>query len=148
MTGLCECVSVIGPLLGGGHSMLQSAYGFSADNLISARLVLEDGSALSVSKDSQPDLFWALAGAGHNFGIVSSFEVKVYDVADTWTMGAFAFTQDKLEAVFETWNQLEEEFEDPGVVVLNGVFGRNDEIDSEHVSLSIRRRMKENNTPG
>jgi FAD/FMN-containing dehydrogenase len=127
-------VSVIGPLLGGGHSMLQGLHGFASDNLVSARLVLADGSAITVSEKENPDLFWAVRGAGHNFGIITSFEVNVYDSKENWTMIVFTFTQDKLEGFFNTWNKLEIEREDPGLLVLNGVFARNPSIDSNHVS--------------
>lgn len=49
VTGACECVSLVGPLLGGGYGYLQGFYGLISDNLISARLVLASGEAISVS---------------------------------------------------------------------------------------------------
>jgi FAD/FMN-containing dehydrogenase len=39
----------VGPLLGGGHGYLQGFYGLVSDNLISARVVLGTGEAISVS---------------------------------------------------------------------------------------------------
>lgn len=138
MTGLCECVSAIGPLLGGGHSMLQSQYGFSADNLVSARVVLADGTAVTASASENNDLFWALRGAGHNFGIVTSFDVEVSDVAQNgWTQTAFTFSGDKLETFLETWNQLEEEHEDPGLLVLNGFMMRDPTVDEANASSTL-----------
>lgn len=114
--------------------MLQGRHGFAADNLISARLVLANGSAVTVSAEQNADLFWAVRGAGHNFGIVTSFDLKLYDVAEGgWTMVAFSFTQDKLEAFFDTWNQVEVAHEDPGLLVLNGVMARDDSLDTDHV---------------
>ncbi|KAK1755056.1 hypothetical protein QBC47DRAFT_301016 [Echria macrotheca] len=131
VTGLCECVSVAGPLLGGGHSMLQENHGFAADNLISAELVLANGSVVLVSSSENTDLFWAIRGAGHNFGIVTSMELKVYDAQDNWTMLTFVFTHDKLESYFSTWNQLESEYENVvGLPVVNGLFARNPDVDT------------------
>lgn len=49
VTGACECVGLVGPLLGGGHGYLQGFYGLVSDNLISARVVLWDGSVIVVS---------------------------------------------------------------------------------------------------
>lgn len=62
--------------------MLQGRYGFSADNLASARVVLADGSAARASATENTDLFWAIRGAGHNFGIVTSYDLKLYDVGE------------------------------------------------------------------
>ena len=138
MTGLCECVSVAGPLLGGGHSLLQARHGFSADNLVSARVVLANGSAVTASAAENPDLFWALRGAGHNFGIATSLELKLYDAAETWTMIFFVFTQDKLERVLETWNQLEAQHDDPGLLLLNGVIARNPAVDAEQPVINLQ----------
>jgi len=114
--------------------MLQGRHGFSADNLVSARLVLANGSAVTASAGCNPDLFWAIRGAGHNFGIVTSLEVKLYDARGKWTMIVFTFTQDKLERFFNTWNQLEVEHHDQGSLILNGVFVRNPAVDVHHVS--------------
>jgi FAD/FMN-containing dehydrogenase len=50
--------------------------GFGVDNLISMRVVLASGDIVTVSKSSNPDLFWAMRGAGPNFGIVISATIK------------------------------------------------------------------------
>ncbi|UNI13464.1 hypothetical protein JDV02_000207 [Purpureocillium takamizusanense] len=138
VTGLCECVSAIGPLLGGGHSMIQWRYGFAADNLVSARVVLADGRAVDVAADKNSDLFWGLRGAGHNFGIVTSFVVKAYDAGDTWTLITLTFTQDKLEVFFETWNMLEKAHPDRGMLVVIGIMARNDDIDPENPVINLQ----------
>ncbi|KAE9366665.1 FAD binding domain protein [Stipitochalara longipes BDJ] len=108
VTGLCECTGVLGPLLGGGHGLLQGYYGLLADNLVSARLVLANGSAIAVSSASHPDLFWAVRGAGHNFGIVTEFTYKIYDVPanETWSYESFIFTGEHVEAIAEKLNDI------------------------------------------
>lgn len=109
VTGACECTSLVGPMLGGGHGWLQGRYGLAADQLVEARVILANGQLLTVSENSAyQDLFWALKGAGHNFGIVTQVKYKIYDVSNdgSWTYANFIFTQDKLEQVFGLINNI------------------------------------------
>lgn len=50
--------------------------GLGVDNVLSLRVVLASGDIVTVSSTSYPDLFWALRGAGPNFGIVLSATIK------------------------------------------------------------------------
>ncbi|KXJ85290.1 hypothetical protein Micbo1qcDRAFT_56175 [Microdochium bolleyi] len=137
-TGLCACVSVAGPLLGGGHSMLQARHGFSADNLVSARVTLADGTSVTASSEENAELFWGLKGAGHNLGIMTSFDVKVYDADELWAMDVLSFTQDKLEEVLTVFNKLEYEIQNPGLLVAGGAIAWNPELDKEHPVINIQ----------
>ena len=47
------------------------AVGLSCDNLIGVDVVLADGSFVMASEQDNEDLFWAVRGAGANFGIVT-----------------------------------------------------------------------------
>lgn len=116
--------------------MLQGLHGFAADNLVSARLVLANGSAVTVSSTSHAELFWAIRGAGHNFGLVTSLGINVYDARPTWSMVVFMFTQDNLESFFETWNELEATYKKPGLLVLNSFIARTPQVDAKQVSTS------------
>lgn len=69
-TGSAPCPPVIGVTLGGGAGRYQGTYGLMIDALVSARLVTAQGEMVEVSKTENPDLFWAIRGAGANFGIV------------------------------------------------------------------------------
>ncbi|KAF2173156.1 hypothetical protein M409DRAFT_62748 [Zasmidium cellare ATCC 36951] len=103
-TGACECTGIVSPMLGGGHGFLKGRYGLMTDNLISTDVVLADGSAVTVSESQHPDLFWAMRGAGQNFGIVTSFEYRIHDRTpknELWSYDVMAFSTDKLEAVYE-----------------------------------------------
>lgn len=135
VTGICECVSVAGPLLGGGHSQLQNQYGFALDNLVSARVVLANGTVAVASASSNADLYWALRGAGHNFGVVSNLQVKIYDVHQ-WTVFAFIFPQEKLEALYTVVNKIDNPKTRPAKLMTTGVFARVDAIDPVNVSTS------------
>jgi FAD/FMN-containing dehydrogenase len=137
VTGLCECTSLAGPLLGGGHSLLQGQHGFALDNLVSARVVIASGKLVEASKTQNPDLFWALKGAGHNYGILTSLEVNVYDVQSNWTVYSLVFASDKLEELFDLINKFEEPSSGrPANLALTGVFAKIPAIDPTHVSHS------------
>lgn len=133
VTGLCECVSIIGPLMGGGHSMLQARHGFSLDNIVSARVVLANGTAVTASNTKNNDLFWALRGAGHNFGVVTSMVLNVYEIKQNWTVYSLIFTQDKIDQLFKTVNDVDTRPNRPSNMFLTGVTVRIPGIDATNV---------------
>ncbi|KAF1948943.1 FAD-binding domain-containing protein [Byssothecium circinans] len=104
VTGGCECVSIVGPGLGGGHGFLQGRYGLISDQFVSLNVVKADGKLVTV--DRNHEMFWALQGAGHNFGIVTSITAKIYDVTrPKWAYKSFIFTGDKVEALYTNINE-------------------------------------------
>ena len=106
MTTACACVGYISPILGGGHGWNQGRYGLASDQLVSARMVLANGTVITVD-ESNSDLFWAIRGAGHNFGIVTEAEIKIYDKkpdVDQWAVSGYFYTHDKMEDVVSVAN--------------------------------------------
>jgi FAD/FMN-containing dehydrogenase len=104
VTGTCECVSFLGPALGGGHGWLQGHHGLISDQFTSMNVVLANGTLTTV--DAKSDLFWAMKGAGHNYGIVTSVTTKIYDIVHTnWAIETIIFSGDKVEAVYEAANK-------------------------------------------
>ncbi|KAK0721324.1 hypothetical protein B0T21DRAFT_403971 [Apiosordaria backusii] len=103
VTGTCECVSYMGPGLGGGHGWLQGHHGLIADQWVSAKIVTADGQLRTINSNS--DLWWAVKGAGHNFGIVTSVTIKIFPIVKTnWAITTLMYTGDKVQALYQAAN--------------------------------------------
>ncbi|PYH94863.1 FAD-binding domain-containing protein [Aspergillus ellipticus CBS 707.79] len=103
VTGTCECVSLLGPALGGGHGWLQGHHGLVLDQFVSMNIVLANGTLTTI--DATSDLWWAVKGAGHNFGIVTSVTMKIYDIQHRdWAIETITFSGDKVEEVYQAAN--------------------------------------------
>ncbi|MEM9523634.1 MAG: FAD-binding oxidoreductase, partial [Pseudomonadota bacterium] len=86
-------VTVSGYGLGGGLNLLMRAHGLGCDNVLSIEMVSSGGEQIKVDKDNHPDLFWAMRGAGANFGVVTAMEYRLHPIPKvlagnvTWALG-------------------------------------------------------------
>lgn len=78
--GTVGTTGIAGLSLGGGQSWITGKYGFTIDNLLSVDIVTSDGQLRHASATENCDLFWAVRGAGHNFGVVTCFEYRLHPV--------------------------------------------------------------------
>lgn len=87
-------LGVAGHVLGGGHGWLTSRLGWASDMLHAVEVVTADGSLVRASRDEEPELFWAMRGAGHNFGAVVALELDLIEL-ETVTFGIVWFDADR-----------------------------------------------------
>jgi hypothetical protein len=78
--GSCPSVGVAGYSLGGGESSLTPKFGYGCDSIVGLEVVTADGKAITVKAGEHSDLFWAMRGAGANFGIATSLEFKLHPI--------------------------------------------------------------------
>ena len=75
-------VGVGGLATAGGIGWLAREHGLTIDHVRAVEMVLADGSVVRADENENTDLFWAVRGAGANFGIVTSFEIEADVVGD------------------------------------------------------------------
>ncbi|HEX7164887.1 MAG TPA: FAD-binding oxidoreductase [Trebonia sp.] len=89
--------------LGGGYGWTSSKYGLACDNLISAEVVLADGSVVRASDQERPDLFWGIRGGGGNFGIVTEFEFRLHPLGPIVLAGLAMFPFSRAPEILRAW---------------------------------------------
>ncbi|MEV6412747.1 FAD-binding oxidoreductase [Kribbella sp. NPDC051718] len=104
--GCGPTVGIAGLTLGGGIGLLGRRYGLTCDRLIGVQVVLADGSVVDCDADHEPDLFWALRGAGGGqFGVVTVLrfatvpEPLATRVEARWSGGAL----EDVVSAWQTW---------------------------------------------
>jgi FAD/FMN-containing dehydrogenase len=80
-----------GLTLGSGSGWLERMHGLTCDSLLSARVVLADGSLVTASPFQNEDLFWGLRGGGGNFGVVTEFTYQLHEVGPMITGGMLLY---------------------------------------------------------
>jgi FAD/FMN-containing dehydrogenase len=79
-SGIISTTGVGGLTLGGGMGHLTRKCGLTIDNLLSADLVLANGTFVKANAEENTDLFWAIRGGGGNFGVITSFSFKLHPI--------------------------------------------------------------------
>ncbi len=98
-------VGVGGLATAGGIGLLSRKYGLTIDHLRAVELVLADGRHVRASRDEHPDLFWAVRGAGANFGVATAFEFEV-DELDEIGYAQFILVSPDIEETLRRYGHL------------------------------------------
>jgi FAD/FMN-containing dehydrogenase len=101
--GRVTTTGVGGFTLGGGYGWLSSKFGLACDNVISADVVTSDGRLVTASETENPDLFWGIRGGSSNFGVVTSFEFRLYPLGPTVLGGLLFYPIDDAKNVIRRY---------------------------------------------
>jgi FAD/FMN-containing dehydrogenase len=101
--GVVSETGVAGLALSGGVSHQRRRDGMTVDNLVSAQVVLADGRRVRASADEHADLFWALRGGGGNFGVVTSFELRLHELGPDVFAVNVAYPIGDAQRVLRAW---------------------------------------------
>lgn len=125
--GQCQSVGVAGGYSqGGGHSLMASQIGLSADQVLEWEVVTTSGQHLVATPERNADLYWALSGGGGGtYAAVLSVTLKAYADVEV-AAGAFTVSKtgnegisdDQFSAIVREWLQNLPELVDSGGAAL------------------------------
>ncbi len=101
--GIVSRTGVAGLTVGGGFGWLSRRWGLTSDSLVAVRVLLADGRLVRAAEDKLDDLFWALRGGGGNFGIVTEFEFRVFELGTEVLAGPLMYRADQAAEVLRLY---------------------------------------------
>jgi FAD/FMN-containing dehydrogenase len=101
--GVVSTTGVAGLTLHGGAGHLRRKHGLTIDNLLSVDIVTADGELRRASATENEDLFWAVRGAGSNFGVVTSFEFQAHPVGPMVMVAAVFYPFEDVHTLLPAW---------------------------------------------
>ena len=134
--GVVSSTGIGGLTIHGGYGHLRRKHGLSLDNLISVEMVTADGQVRTASENENADLFWAVRGAGSNFGAITSFEFRAHRVGPVVQLCAPFYALEDGPRVIRAWRDFTASAPDEvnSLLVLWSV------PDDEHFPEELRRR--------
>ncbi|KAL2786023.1 FAD binding domain protein [Aspergillus keveii] len=103
--GTVSMVGVGGGLsLEGGYGYYAPQHGVTLDTIIAAKVVTGTGEIVSVSREENPDLFWAIRGAAPTVGVVYEFTFQAYPQPNPIWYGMRSFPASEVQSVAKALN--------------------------------------------
>ncbi|KAJ6489878.1 hypothetical protein C8R45DRAFT_1138716 [Mycena sanguinolenta] len=106
--GTCPQVGIGGHATIGGLGPLSRQWGAALDHVLEVEIVLADGTVTRASETQNPDILFAVKGAGASFGIITEFVVLTHPIPKnirysyTLVLGSHA----AMAPTFATWQSI------------------------------------------
>ncbi len=104
--GFISEVGVAGLTLGGGLGYLTRRFGWTVDNLLEVEIVTADGMVRTANHEENAELFWAIRGAGANFGVVTSLTFRLHEVGPTVYGGLIAWSGERSHEILRAYRTI------------------------------------------
>jgi len=103
--GFVSETGIAGLTVGGGFGYLTRKHGWTCDTVLSMEVVTAEAKVVRASSAENPELFWALRGGSGNFGIVTSFEYRLFPVGPEIVGGAIAWRGEDARQVLDAFRE-------------------------------------------
>jgi FAD/FMN-containing dehydrogenase len=134
--GVVSSTGIGGLTIHGGYGHLRRKYGLSLDSLVSVEIVTADGQVRTASATENGELFWAVRGAGSNFGAITSFEFRLHPVGPIVQLCAPFYALEDGRQVIRAWR----DFTAAAPEELNSVLVQWGVPENEHFPEELWRR--------
>lgn len=116
---------------------LQGLHGVILDSLRSVRLITANGELLNASQTEHADLFWAIRGAGANFGIITEAVYEIYNATNHGQVidGDFEFDPAANHSLWEVIKSFDTEFPKQAGITIGAGFNHT----SGQVSIQTKK---------
>jgi FAD/FMN-containing dehydrogenase len=104
--GTVSHTGVGGLTLGAGFGRVARRFGLACDNVRAVDIVTADGRLVHASADENPDLYWGVRGGGGNFGVVTSFEFTLHEMARQVIGGPLIFPIERARDLLHAYAEI------------------------------------------
>lgn len=110
--GSSGSVGVIPYYIGGGVSSYTPMIGYACENIVAARLIDGRGELVEVSETENPELLWAVRGAGQFLGLVTELTIRAHPYSllgneeGRRMCGTYVFLPQQMDAVWRALQQI------------------------------------------
>ncbi|KAF2172607.1 hypothetical protein M409DRAFT_16570 [Zasmidium cellare ATCC 36951] len=135
--GNIYCVNMIGATIGAGIGPYQGLHGLVIDALRSVTLITAAGDIVTASSSQNSDLFWAVKGAGANFGIITSATYEIFDAPNAGNLveADFVYPPTANVSVFKLLQSMDKTY--PKEMGMTIVLGYNHTINSSTLGVTF-----------